>query len=89
MVVVTLPDRSKREYPAPLTVFEVAQSIGAGLAKVAEPLGYIGEGVTLKINTLTQAQLNWFFRGWPEVVRFYPEIMGDACVRGKQRCTCN
>jgi threonyl-tRNA synthetase len=35
MVVVTLPDGSKREYPAPLTVFEVAQSIGAGLAKAA------------------------------------------------------
>ena len=35
MVVVTLPDGSKREYPAPLTVSEVAQSIGAGLAKAA------------------------------------------------------
>ena len=35
MVVVTLPDGSKREYPAPLTVFEVAQSIGTGLAKAA------------------------------------------------------
>jgi threonyl-tRNA synthetase len=35
MVVVTLPDGSKREYPAPLTVFDVAQSIGAGLAKAA------------------------------------------------------
>jgi len=35
MVVVTLPDGSKREYAAPLTVSEVAQSIGAGLAKAA------------------------------------------------------
>ena len=35
MVVVTLPDGSKREYPAPLTVAEVAQSIGSGLAKAA------------------------------------------------------
>jgi threonyl-tRNA synthetase len=35
MVVVTLPDGSKREYPAPLTVRDVAQSIGAGLAKAA------------------------------------------------------
>jgi threonyl-tRNA synthetase len=35
MVVVTLPDGSKREYPAPLTVRDVAQSIGSGLAKAA------------------------------------------------------
>ena len=35
MPVVTLPDGSKREYPQPLTVAEVAASIGAGLAKAA------------------------------------------------------
>ncbi len=35
MVVVTLPDGSKREFPAPLTIAEVAQSIGSGLAKAA------------------------------------------------------
>lgn len=35
MVVVTLPDGSKREYSAPLTVRDVAQSIGSGLAKAA------------------------------------------------------
>ena len=35
MPVVTLPDGSKREYPAPLTVAEVAASIGPGLAKAA------------------------------------------------------
>ena len=35
MPVVTLPDGSKREYDAPLTVRDVAQSIGAGLAKAA------------------------------------------------------
>jgi threonyl-tRNA synthetase len=34
-IVVTLPDGSKREYPQPLTVAEVAASIGAGLAKAA------------------------------------------------------
>ncbi len=33
MPVITLPDGSKREYPHALTVLEVAQSIGAGLAK--------------------------------------------------------
>ncbi|MEY3380723.1 MAG: hypothetical protein RL468_1321, partial [Pseudomonadota bacterium] len=31
----TLPDGSQRDYPAPLTVAEVAASIGAGLAKAA------------------------------------------------------
>ncbi|MEI7532042.1 MAG: threonine--tRNA ligase [Betaproteobacteria bacterium] len=35
MVVITLPDGSKREYPEPLTVAAVAQSIGSGLAKAA------------------------------------------------------
>ncbi|MDO8314879.1 MAG: threonine--tRNA ligase [Rugosibacter sp.] len=34
-VVITLPDGSKREYPQPVTVAEVAASIGAGLAKAA------------------------------------------------------
>jgi threonyl-tRNA synthetase len=33
MPVITLPDGSKREYPQALTVLEVAQSIGSGLAK--------------------------------------------------------
>jgi threonyl-tRNA synthetase len=35
MVQITLPDGSKREFPAPVTVAEVAASIGAGLAKAA------------------------------------------------------
>ena len=35
MLEITLPDGSVREYPAPLTVAEVALSIGAGLAKAA------------------------------------------------------
>ncbi|MDO9451099.1 MAG: threonine--tRNA ligase [Rugosibacter sp.] len=34
-IAITLPDGSKREYPQPLTVAEVAASIGAGLAKAA------------------------------------------------------
>ncbi len=33
MLVITLPDGSQRNYDAPLSVLEVAQSIGAGLAK--------------------------------------------------------
>ena len=35
MIHITLPDGSQRQFPAPLTVAEVAASIGAGLAKAA------------------------------------------------------
>jgi threonyl-tRNA synthetase len=35
MVQITLPDGSQREFPGPVTVAEVAMSIGAGLAKAA------------------------------------------------------
>ena len=35
MIHITLPDGSKREFPGPVTVAEVAASIGAGLAKAA------------------------------------------------------
>ncbi len=35
MPVITLPDASRREYPHPVTVAEVAASIGPGLAKAA------------------------------------------------------
>ena len=35
MLVVTLPDGSQREFPQPVTVAEIAQSIGTGLARAA------------------------------------------------------
>ncbi len=35
MIKITLPDGSQREFPGPVTVAEVAASIGAGLAKAA------------------------------------------------------
>lgn len=35
MISITLPDGSKREYPSPVTVGQVAQSIGTGLARAA------------------------------------------------------
>ncbi|MDB5751192.1 MAG: threonine--tRNA ligase [Ramlibacter sp.] len=35
MIQITLPDGSRREYPAPVTVADVAASIGPGLAKAA------------------------------------------------------
>ena len=35
MPVITLPDGSRREYDRPVTALEVAESIGAGLARAA------------------------------------------------------
>jgi threonyl-tRNA synthetase len=35
MIQITLPDGSQRQFPAPVTVAEVAASIGSGLAKAA------------------------------------------------------
>jgi threonyl-tRNA synthetase len=35
MIQITLPDGSKRDFPGPVTVAEVAASIGSGLAKAA------------------------------------------------------
>jgi len=43
MITITLPDGSRREFPAPLTVAEVAASIGTGLAKAALG-GKVGQG---------------------------------------------
>jgi threonyl-tRNA synthetase len=43
MISIQLPDGSRREYPAPVTVEEVAASIGPGLAKAALG-GRIGSG---------------------------------------------
>ncbi|MGE8248410.1 MAG: TGS domain-containing protein, partial [Stenotrophomonas bentonitica] len=33
MIAITLPDGSRREFEHPVSVMDVAQSIGAGLAK--------------------------------------------------------
>src|SRR6218665_1474357 len=43
MISIQLPDGSKREFPQPVTVAEVAASIGAGLAKAALA-GRVGRG---------------------------------------------
>ena len=48
MVHITLPDGSQREYPGPVTVAEVAASIGAGLAKAALA-GKVGQGDAAKV----------------------------------------
>ncbi len=48
MVSIQLPDGSKREYPGPVTVAEVAASIGAGLAKAAIA-GKLGQGDAARV----------------------------------------
>ena len=48
MVSIQLPDGSKREFPGPVTVAEVAASIGPGLAKSALG-GRIGQGAEARL----------------------------------------
>ena len=48
MVSIQLPDGSKREFPGPVTVAEVAASIGTGLAKAALA-GRIGQGADARV----------------------------------------
>ncbi len=53
MIHITLPDGSQREYAGPVTVGEVAASIGAGLAKAALA-GKIGDRVVDTSYQITQ-----------------------------------
>jgi len=48
MISIQLPDGSRREFPGPVTVEEVAASIGPGLAKAALG-GRIGEGKASRV----------------------------------------
>ena len=48
MIQITLPDGSIREFPQPVTVAEVAASIGAGLAKAALA-GKVGTGEAAQV----------------------------------------
>ncbi|MCH2240739.1 MAG: threonine--tRNA ligase [Aquabacterium sp.] len=48
MVSIQLPDGSKREFPGPVTVAEVAASIGTGLAKAALA-GRVGQGDSARL----------------------------------------
>ena len=52
MITITLPDGSKREFPQPLTVGEVAAAIGTGLAKAALG-GRVGQGDEAKLVDLS------------------------------------
>ncbi|MEQ4618263.1 MAG: threonine--tRNA ligase [Corticimicrobacter sp.] len=49
MVQITLPDGSQRQYPGPVTVADVAQSIGAGLARAALAGRVSGTGGTSRL----------------------------------------
>ncbi|WP_291929678.1 threonine--tRNA ligase [Limnohabitans sp.] len=57
MVQITLPDGSLREFPAPVTVAEVAASIGAGLAKAALGGKVNGQLVDTSFSMSTNANL--------------------------------
>jgi len=57
MLNITLPDGSRREFPAPVTVGEVAASIGAGLAKAALGGKVDGQPVDLSHRIETDARL--------------------------------
>jgi len=48
MIAIQLPDGSKREFPGPVTVADVAASIGAGLAKAALA-GRVGQGESARL----------------------------------------
>jgi threonyl-tRNA synthetase len=53
MVIITLPDGSQRQFPGPVTVAEVATSIGAGLAKAALG-GKVNDRLVDASHTITQ-----------------------------------
>ena len=57
MVQITLPDGSQREFPGPVTVAEVAASIGAGLAKAALAGKVDGKVVDTSFTMSTNASL--------------------------------
>jgi len=57
MVQITLPDGSLREFPGPVTVAEVAASIGAGLAKAALAGKVDGKVVDTSFIMTSNAQL--------------------------------
>jgi threonyl-tRNA synthetase len=57
MVQITLPDGSLREFPGPVTVAEVAASIGAGLAKAALAGKVDGKVVATSFTMAANAQL--------------------------------
>ena len=66
MPVVKLPDGSQREFAQPVTVAEVAQSIGAGLARAALAGRVDGRLVDTSFSITTDAQLGIITEKDPE-----------------------
>jgi threonyl-tRNA synthetase len=58
MLQITLPDGSVREFPGPVTVADVASSIGAGLAKAALGGKVDGQMVDTSFTILSNAKLS-------------------------------
>ncbi len=58
MIHITLPDGSQREFPGPVTVAEVAASIGAGLAKAALAAKVDGKVVDTSYSIAADSQLS-------------------------------
>ncbi|NBX88136.1 MAG: TGS domain-containing protein, partial [Bacteroidetes bacterium] len=58
MIHITLPDGSQREFPGPVTVAEVAASIGTGLAKAALAGKVDGKVVDTSYAIATNSQLS-------------------------------
>ena len=57
MPIITLPDGSQRSFPNPVTVAEVALSIGAGLARAA--LAGKVDGELVDTSHLISAMPSW------------------------------
>ena len=58
MLQITLPDGSVREFPGPVTVADVASSIGSGLAKAALGGKVDGQMVDTSFTILSNAKLS-------------------------------
>ena len=79
MPVITLPDGSRREYPQPLTVAEVAADIGAGLAKAALAGKVNGKLVDTSYRVETDAALSI-------ITDTSPEGAGDRSATRPRTC---
>jgi threonyl-tRNA synthetase len=77
MIHITLPDGSLREYDQPLSVFEVAASIGIGLAKAAVAGRVNGTLVDCAFVISQDARVNIVTPQEPEGL----EILRRSCVR--------
>ena len=76
MPVITLPDGAQRSFPAPVTALEVAQSIGAGLARSALAARVDGQLCDLSVEIAQDASIALITEADPEGV----ELMRHSCA---------